>query len=63
MNATLLGMALGALLGVVAVSVGFWPMVLVALFIAVGALVARICTGAIDLRRLADVLRGRRSSS
>ncbi|WP_066522367.1 DUF2273 domain-containing protein [Curtobacterium ammoniigenes] len=63
MNGTLIGAAIGALLGIVAVAFGFWPMVLVAALMAIGALVGRVVTGAIDLGRLVDVLRGRRSSS
>jgi uncharacterized membrane protein len=63
MNATVVGMGVGALLAIVAVTLGFWAFIAVAVFMAVGALVARIVTGDVDLRRLLDVLRGRRSSS
>lgn len=63
MNATVVGMGTGALLAIVAVTLGFWAFVVVAVCMAVGALVARIVTGDVDLRRLLDVLRGRRSSS
>ncbi|WP_144710066.1 DUF2273 domain-containing protein [Curtobacterium pusillum] len=63
MNATVVGMGAGALLAIVAVTLGFWAFVVVAVFMVVGGLVARIVTGDIDLRRLLDVLRGRRSSS
>jgi len=63
MNATALGMGAGAVLAIVAVTLGFWAFVVVAVFMAVGAVVARLITGEIDIRRLADVLRGRRSSS
>jgi uncharacterized membrane protein len=62
-NATVVGMGVGAVLAIVGVTIGFWALVVVALCMAVGAVVARIVTGDIDLRRLADVLRGRRSSS
>jgi uncharacterized membrane protein len=62
-NATVVGMGVGALLAIVAVTLGFWAFVLVAVCMAVGALVARIVTGDVDFRRLLDVLRGRRSSS
>jgi uncharacterized membrane protein len=62
-NATVVGMGVGALLAIVAVTLGFWAFVVVAVFMAVGGLVARIVSGDIDFRRLADVLRGRRSSS
>lgn len=63
MNTTVVGMGVGALLAIVAVTLGFWAFVVVAVFMLVGGLVARIATGDIDFRRLLDVLRGRRSSS
>ncbi|WIB67934.1 DUF2273 domain-containing protein [Curtobacterium sp. MCBD17_035] len=63
MNATVVGMGAGAVLAIVAVTLGFWAFVVVAVFMAVGALVGRLVSGEIDVRRLADVLRGRRSSS
>jgi uncharacterized membrane protein len=63
MNATVVGMGAGALLAIVAVTLGFWAFVVVAVFMAVGGVVARIAAGDIDFRRLVDVLRGRRSSS
>ncbi|KQR32831.1 DUF2273 domain-containing protein [Curtobacterium sp. Leaf154] len=63
MNATVVGMGVGALLAIVAVTLGFWAFVVVAVCVALGALVARIVTGDVDFRRLLDVLRGRRSSS
>ncbi|WNY33492.1 DUF2273 domain-containing protein [Curtobacterium flaccumfaciens] len=63
MNATVVGMGVGALLAIVVVTLGFWAFVVVAVCMALGALVARIVTGDVDFRRLLDVLRGRRSSS
>jgi uncharacterized membrane protein len=63
LNATVVGMGVGALLAIVAVTLGFWAFVVVAVCMALGALVARIVTGDVDFRRLLDVLRGRRSSS
>jgi uncharacterized membrane protein len=62
-NATVVGMGVGALLAIVAVTLGFWAFVVVAVCMLVGGVVARIVTGDIDVRRLLDVLRGRRSSS
>jgi uncharacterized membrane protein len=62
-NATVVGMGAGALLAIVAVTLGFWAFVIVAVFMLVGGLVGRIVSGDVDLRRLLDVLRGRRSSS
>ncbi|PCN46785.1 hypothetical protein Csp2054_15565 [Curtobacterium sp. 'Ferrero'] len=63
MNATVVGMATGALLAVVGLTLGAWAFVVVAVCIVLGAVVARILTGTLDVRRLLDVLRGRRSSS
>jgi uncharacterized membrane protein len=62
-TATVVGMATGALLAIVAVTLGAWAFVVVAVFMVVGGLVGRIVAGDLDLRRLLDVLRGRRSSS
>ncbi|WP_022904355.1 MULTISPECIES: DUF2273 domain-containing protein [unclassified Curtobacterium] len=63
MNATVVGAGVGAVLAIVAVTLGFWAFVVVAVAMLVGALVGRIVSGDLDVRRLADVLRGRRSSS
>lgn len=63
MNASVVGMGAGAVLAIVALTLGFWAFVVVGVFMAAGAVVARMITGEIDVRRLADVLRGRRSSS
>lgn len=63
MNATLVGAGVGALLAIVALTLGFWAVVVVAVFMLVGGLIGRIVAGDVDVRRLVDVLRGRRSSS
>lgn len=63
MNTTVVGMAVGAVLAVVALTLGFWAFVVVAVAIALGGLIGRIASGDVDVRRLLDVLRGRRSSS
>ncbi|KTR08342.1 DUF2273 domain-containing protein [Curtobacterium sp. SP.BCp] len=63
MNGTVVGAGVGAVLAIVAVTLGFWAFVVVAVFMLVGALVGRIVSGDLDVRRLVDVLRGRRSSS
>ncbi|GAA1494271.1 DUF2273 domain-containing protein [Curtobacterium herbarum] len=63
MSSTVVGMAVGAVLAVVALTLGFWAFVVVAVAIALGGLVGRIVSGDLDVRRLLDVLRGRRSSS
>ena len=63
MNSTVVGAGAGAVVAIVAVTLGFWAFVVVAVFMLVGALVGRIVSGDLDVRRLVDVLRGRRSSS
>lgn len=63
MTATTTGVVIGGVLGIVAVAFGFWACVLVAVFMAVGALVGRIASGKLDVASLVDVIRGRRSSS
>ncbi|PPF76793.1 hypothetical protein C5B96_16335 [Subtercola sp. Z020] len=62
MTPTTRGMLVGAVLALTAVAFGFWPMILVALFIAVGYAVGRVLEGKLDLRGVTDALRGRRSS-
>lgn len=62
MSTTVAGMLAGAVLALSWIVLGFWAFVLVAVAMAVGALVARVIAGRIDLRALADTLRGRRSS-
>jgi uncharacterized membrane protein len=61
-SATDRGMLIGAVLALAAVAFGFWSMVLVALFVLVGYGVGRVLEGKLDLRSVADALRGRRSS-
>ena len=63
MSATVTGVAIGAVLGIVAVAFGFWAFILVAVFMAIGALIGRIVSGKLDISSLVDVIRGRRSSS
>jgi uncharacterized membrane protein len=62
-TATTTGMAVGAVLAVSALAFGFWGLVLVAVFVAVGALGGRVVSGETDVKGLLDALRGRRSSS
>jgi uncharacterized membrane protein len=61
-STTVTGMLAGAVLALTWITLGFWAFLLVALAMAVGALVARLIDGKLDLRALADALRGRRSS-
>ncbi len=63
MSTATVGAAAGAVLAVTWVVLGFWPFVLVAVAMLVGAVVGRVVDGRLDLRALADVFRGRRSSS
>lgn len=63
MTRTTLGIAVGAVLALTAVVLGFWAFLLVALAMALGAGAARVLDGRLDLARVADALRGRRSSS
>jgi hypothetical protein len=57
------GALIGGGLAVVWAAFGFWVFVGVAAAALVGYLVARVLGGEVDLARLADALRGRRSSS
>lgn len=62
MSTTDRGMLIGAVLALSAVAFGFWSMILVALFVAIGFGVGRVFEGKLDVRGVADALRGRRSS-
>lgn len=63
MSATVTGVAVGATLAITAVAFGFWAMLLVALFMAVGAVIGRTLEGRLDMRGVFDALRGKRTSS
>ncbi|MDQ1205545.1 DUF2273 domain-containing protein [Microbacterium sp. SORGH_AS_0862] len=62
MSATVSGALVGAVLAVSALLFGFWGFLLVALFMGIGALVGRVVSGSLDLRALANVFTGRRTS-
>ncbi len=62
MSAAVSGALVGAVLAVSALLFGFWGFLLVALFMGVGALVGRVVSGSLDLRALANVFSGRRTS-
>lgn len=62
MSATLTGAAVGAVLAISALVFGFWGLLLVALFMGIGAVVGRIVTGKLDVRDLAGALSGRKTS-
>ena len=63
MSTTLTGAAIGAVLGFAALLFGFWGFLLVAVLMGVGAIVGRVVSGSLDLRALAGVVTGRRTSS
>jgi len=62
-SATVTGTAVGAVLALTWITLGFWAFVLVGVAMLVGAVIGRIVDGRLDVRALADVFRGRRSSS
>lgn len=68
MSSTVVGTAVGAVLAICALAFGFWAMLLVALFMAVGAAIGRLASGRgpygnVDLRGVMDALSGKRTSS
>jgi uncharacterized membrane protein len=62
-NASVIGAAAAAVLALTWVALGFWAFLLVALAMLIGVVVGRIIDGRLDVRALAEVFRGRRSSS
>ena len=62
MSPTAKGMLIGAVLALTAVAFGFWAMILVAIALVIGWGVGRVLEGRLDVKSLADTLRGRRSS-
>ena len=63
MSHTISGIFIGATLALTWIVFGFWSFVFVAAAMAVGAIVARVLDGKLDLKVVADAVRGRRSSS
>lgn len=63
MTAARFGALIGGGLAVVWAAFGFWVFLGVAAAALVGCQVARVIAGDVELTRLADALRGRRSSS
>lgn len=63
MKPTIIGALMGAILAWAALSHGIGGFLLMALFMAIGALTARVAGGRIDMRAILDALTGRRSSS
>jgi uncharacterized membrane protein len=62
MTTTIAGAVIGAILAVSIILFGFWGFLLVALFMAVGAILGRIASGKLDVRGLANAFTGRRTS-
>ncbi|MCT2086691.1 DUF2273 domain-containing protein [Microbacterium enclense] len=62
MNPTITGALVGLILAAAALIFGFWGFLLVALFMAIGAVVGRIVSGQIDIRSIANAFSGRSTS-
>ena len=63
MSPTQAAMAVGAVFGVVWVTVDFWPAVLVLVLIGIGAVIGRIVEGKLDVSSMVQAVSGRGSSS
>jgi len=56
-------MAVGAVLSLTWIALGFWAFVLVLVAMAIGGVVGRVLDGKLDLHAVTDAFRGKRSSS
>ena len=63
MTTTVSGIFIGAVLALSWIVFGFWAFVFVAVAMALGALVARVLDGKLDVGRVVDAFRSKRSSS
>ena len=63
MTTTVSGIFVGAVLALSWIVFGFWAFVFVAVAMALGAIVARVLDGKVDLGRVVDAFRSKRSSS
>lgn len=63
MTGTIAGALLGGVLALVWIVLGFWAVLAVAVAMVIGAALGRLAEGRLDLRAVADAVRGRRSSS
>lgn len=61
MTGIALGGGAGAVLAFAALAFGFWGFLLMALFVAVGAVAGAAATGRIDIRAMVEAARGRRA--
>jgi uncharacterized membrane protein len=62
-STTVSGIFIGAVLALSWIVFGFWAFLFVAVAMALGALVARVLDGKLDLGRVVDAFRSKRSSS
>jgi uncharacterized membrane protein len=62
-TATRTGILVGAVLALTWVIIGFWAFFFVAIAMAVGAAVGRVVSGDLDVSRVVDAFRGKRTSS
>lgn len=62
MSHTVVGMSAGAVLALTWIVFGFWAALFVAAAMGLGAAIARVLDGRLDVRAVSDALRGRRSS-
>ncbi|MFF0911623.1 DUF2273 domain-containing protein [Microbacterium enclense] len=62
MSPALTGALAGLILAVSALIFGFWGFILVALFMAIGAVVGRVVSGQIDIRNIVNAFTGRSTS-
>ncbi|MFB2557388.1 DUF2273 domain-containing protein [Herbiconiux liangxiaofengii] len=63
MTAARTGIIVGAVLALTWVIVGFWAFLFVAVAMAIGAAVGRVVDGELDVSRVVDAFRGKRTSS
>ncbi|GLK17798.1 DUF2273 domain-containing protein [Herbiconiux flava] len=63
MTATRTGILVGAVLALTWVIIGFWAFFFVAIAMAIGAAVGRVVSGELDVSRVVDAFRGKRTSS
>lgn len=63
MSSTVIGALIGGVLALTWIVLGFWAVLAVAVAMAIGAVAGRAMEGRLDVRAIADAVRGRRSSS
>ena len=63
MTAARTGILVAAVLALTWVIVGFWAFLFVAIAMAIGAAVGRVVDGELDVSRVVDAFRGKRTSS